>query len=391
MNFKYHRAKPYIPNSDKDWILEKYKEILDTGGLIQGKYVSEFEDEVKKQVGTKHAIAVSSCGVGLEIALRATGIIGKKFIVPTQTFVASVSCVIRSGNIPIVVDVDKTTQCLSLDSIKKNMSSDVAGIVLVHMAGLITPEIFEIKQYCKDNDLFFLTDDAHSFGAEIYDVESMGGLEEVVGITHAGDVGDVGVFSFYPSKIITTAEGGMITTNDDELADKLRILRNHGTVRNDMLVEGLDYGVRCEIPSSNYRMTEFQGVLGLSQIKHIDNWISRRNEIANLYRKNLIDIDWLTLPPYYKNIKQTWWQYIVKLDESMNRTNFLKSLMDKGIPTANAYWPACHQQDIFEPYVSKYGCPISDKFLEKHFSLPMYVELTDEDVNDICQIVIDNK
>ena len=116
MNFKYHRAKPYIPDSDKDWILEKYKEILDTGGLIQGKYVSEFEDRVAEYVGTKHAIAVSSCGVGLEMALRATGIIDKKFIVPTQTFVASVSCIIRSGNIPIVADVNETTQCLSLDS-----------------------------------------------------------------------------------------------------------------------------------------------------------------------------------------------------------------------------------------------------------------------------------
>ena len=117
MKFKYHRAKPYIPDSDKDWILEKYREILDTGGLIQGKYVSQFEEEVKKCVGTKHAIAVSSCGVGLEIVLRATGITNKKFIVPTQTFVASVSCIIRSGNIPIVADVDETTQCLSLDSI----------------------------------------------------------------------------------------------------------------------------------------------------------------------------------------------------------------------------------------------------------------------------------
>ena len=155
MNFKYHRAKPYIPDSDKEWILEKYKEILDTGGLIQGKYVSQFEDSVATYVGTKHAIAVSSCGVGLEIALRATGITNKKFIVPTQTFVASVSCILRSGNTPIVADVDETTQCLSLDSIKKNMDDDVAGIVLVHMAGLITPEIFEIKQYCKDNNLFF--------------------------------------------------------------------------------------------------------------------------------------------------------------------------------------------------------------------------------------------
>ena len=381
MNFKYHRAKPYIPDSDKDWILEKYKEILDTGGLIQGKYVSEFEDRVVEYVGTKHAIAVSSCGVGLEMALRATGITDKKFIVPTQTFVASVSCIIRSGNTPIVADVNETTQCLSLDSIKKNMDSDVAGIVLVHMAGLVTPEIFKIKQYCKDNNLFFLTDDAHSFGALIKDGDRT---------IFSGDVGDVGVFSFYPSKIITTAEGGMITTNDDELADKLRVLRNHGTVRNDMLVEGLDYGVRCEIPSSNYRMTEFQGVLGVSQIKHVEEWVIRRNRIADLYRHYLNDIEWLTLPPYYEDIQQTWWQYIVKLDDKINRTDFLKSLMGKGIPTANAYWPACHQQEVFKPYVSEHGCPISDKFLEKHFSLPMYVELQDKDVKDICEIVKDN-
>ena len=380
MNFKYHRAKPYIPDSDKEWILEKYKEILDTGGLIQGKYVSQFEEKVAQYVGTKHAIAVSSCGVGLEIALRATGITGKKFIVPTQTFVASVSCILRSGNIPIVADVDETTQCLSLDSIKKNMDDDVAGIVLVHMAGLITPEIFEIKQYCFDNDLFFLTDDAHSFGAAIYDEYKDRGF-------YSGNVGDVGVFSFYPSKIITTAEGGMITTNDDDLAEKLRVLRNHGTVRNDMLVDGLDYGVRCEIPSSNYRMTEFQGVLGLSQIKHIDEWILRRNEIANLYKTYLEDIDWLVLPPYYSNVVQTWWQYIVKLDNNIDRTNFLTELMGKGIPTANAYWPACHQQEVFKPYTSTTNCPISDKFLEQHFSWPMYVELKNEDVKDICDIV----
>ena len=170
MNIKYFRAKPYIPDSDKDWILEKYREILDTRGLIQGKYVSQFEDEVRKYVGTKHAIAVSSCGVGLEITLRATGITGRKFIVPTQTYPASVSCIIRSGNIPIVADVDERTQCLSLDIIKQNMSDDVCGVVHVHMTGLITPEMSDIKEYCEDNGLFLLTDDAHSFGAQLYDV-----------------------------------------------------------------------------------------------------------------------------------------------------------------------------------------------------------------------------
>ena len=380
MSIKYFRAKPYIQDSDKEWILEKYREILDTRGLIQGKYVSQFEEEVRKYVGTKHAIAVSSCGVGLEITLRATGITGRKFIVPTQTYPASVSCIIRSGNIPIVADVDERTQCLSLDIIKQNMSDDVCGVVHVHMAGLITPEMSDIKEYCEDNGLFLLTDDAHSFGSQLYDINKDHKIS-------AGDIGNVGVFSFYPSKIITTAEGGMITTNDDELADKLRILRSHGVVGNDVKVDGLDYGVRCEIPSSNYRMTEFNAVLGLSQIKHIDEWINRRNEISELYRKNLEDVEWLELPLYDELIRQTWWQYIVKLNGEIDRTEFLKKLLDRGVQTGNAYWPACNQQEVFKPYVSEYGCPIADEFLERHFSLPMYIELSDDDIVEICNIV----
>ena len=380
MSIKYFRAKPYIPDSDKEWILEKYKEILDTRGLIQGKYVSQFEEEVRKYVGTKHAIAVSSCGVGLEITLRATGITGRKFIVPTQTYPASVSCIIRSGNIPIVADVDERTQCLSLDIIKQNMSDDVCGVVHVHMTGLITPEMSDIKEYCEHNGLFLLTDDAHSFGAQLYDINKDHKMS-------AGDIGNVGVFSFYPSKIITTAEGGMITTNDDELADKLRILRSHGVVGNDVEVDGLDYGVRCEIPSSNYRMTEFNAVLGLSQIKHIDEWINRRNEISELYRKNLEDVEWLELPLYDELIRQTWWQYIVKLNGEIDRTEFLKKLLDRGVQTGNAYWPACNQQEVFKPYVSEFGCPIADEFLERHFSLPMYIELSDDDIVEICNIV----
>ena len=380
MKIKYFRAKPYIPDSDKGWILEKYREILDTRGLIQGKYVSQFEEEVKKYIGTRHAIAVSSCGVGLEITLRATGITGRKFIVPTQTYPASVSCIIRSGNIPIVVDVDERTQCLSLDIIKQNMSDDVCGVVHVHMTGLITPEMSDIKKYCQDNGLFLLTDDAHSFGAQLYDINKDRKMS-------AGDIGNAGVFSFYPSKIITTGEGGMITTNDDELADRLRILRSHGVVNNDVEVDGLDYGVRCEIPSSNYRMVEFNAVLGLSQIKHIDEWIKRRNKISELYKKNLKDVEWLGLPLYDELIRQTWWQYIVKLDGKIDRAKFLKKLLDRGVQTGNAYWPACNQQEVFKPYVSEFGCPIADEFLERHFSLPMYVELSDDDVVEICNII----
>ena len=139
--YKLHRTKPYIPNSTKDLILNKYREILDTGRLIQGKYVSEFEDAVKLLSKVDNAVATTSCGTGLETVLIASEIRNKKFIVPTQTFAASVNCIIRSGNEPLIVDVDEVTQCLSIDIIKDNFSDDVGGVVLVHMSGLITPDI----------------------------------------------------------------------------------------------------------------------------------------------------------------------------------------------------------------------------------------------------------
>ena len=216
--YKLHRAKPYIPQSSKAWIMTKYREILDTGQLIQGKYVEQFENEVKDTVGVKNAVATTSCGTGLETVLIASEIRNKKFIVPTQTFAASVNCIIRSGNEPLIVDVDSRTQCLSLDIIKENLTDDVGGIVLVHMSGLITPDIIEIEDFCKDNNLFLLTDDAHAYGSKYYE-------NNKDHIRPAGSFGNAGVFSFYPSKIMTTAEGGMITTNDDELAERCRVVR----------------------------------------------------------------------------------------------------------------------------------------------------------------------
>ena len=141
--YKIHRAKPYIPRSSRAWIMTQYGEILDNGNLIQGKYVEQFENEVKDVVGVKHAVATTSCGTGLETVLIASGIKNKKFIVPTQTFAASVNCIIRSGNEPLIVDVDEVTQCLSLDIIKENFSDEVGGVVLVNMNGLINADIFE--------------------------------------------------------------------------------------------------------------------------------------------------------------------------------------------------------------------------------------------------------
>ena len=131
-----YRAKPYIPSVTHKWILRKFETILQTGALIQGQHVGEFEKEACHMFDVKNAIATTSCGTGLETVLLASGIKGKQFIVPTQTFAASVNCIIRTGNIPLIVDVDSETQCLSLDIIKENMlTQNVGGVIMVHMSG----------------------------------------------------------------------------------------------------------------------------------------------------------------------------------------------------------------------------------------------------------------
>ena len=296
-------------------------------------------------------------------------------MVPTQTFAASVNCIIRTGNTPLIVDVDSETQCLSLDIIKENMTDDMGGVVLVHMSGLITPEMEEIEKYCKDNNLFLVTDDAHTYGAKLGD-------------RYAGSFGNAGVFSFYPSKIITTAEGGLITTNDHALAEKCRVVRNHGTRRNNGGYQGLDYGYTCDIPSTNYRMSEFHAVLGLAQNKYLRSFIERRNEIADIYNERLSKVDWLQTPFKDDNIKQTYWQYIVKITDGRDRTETLLRLLDEfKIPTANAYSPLCHEQEIYKDYLSPKGYKNSEEFITKIFSLPMYVEMTDEQVHYICRTI----
>ena len=376
-----YRAKPYIPEVTHKWILNKFESILRTGALIQGQHVGEFEKEACHMFNVKNAIATTSCGTGLETVLLASGIKNKRFIVPTQTFAASVNCIIRTGNTPLIVDVDETTQCLSLDIIKENMTDDVGGVVLVHMSGLITPEMIAIEEYCKENDLFLLTDDAHSYGAQLYDVYK----DER---RYSGTFGNAGVFSFYPSKIITTAEGGLITTNDDELAEKCRVVRNHGTRRNDGEYQGLDYGYTCDMASTNYRMSEFHAVLGLAQNKYLNGFLERRNEIADIYNERLSKVDWLQIPFKSDTISQTYWQYIVKITDGRDRTETLLRLLDEyKIPTANAYSPLCHEQELYKDYLSPKGYKNSEEFITKIFSLPMYVEMTDEQVHYICRTI----
>ena len=360
---KYPRAKPYISESSKKEILDRFSKILNTGNLIQGKYVKELEDKFAAFIGTKYAVATNSCTSALEIVIKSLDITNKKILVPSQTFVATGNSVILSGNTPVFTDMNKDTLCMSFKSLKENMSKDVAAIILVHMGGLITPEYTKIKSYCDKHDIILIEDAAHAHGSKINNLS-------------AGNLGEAGCFSFFPTKLMTTGEGGMITTNNKELANQARLYRNHGG-------DGRNFTYN----SSNYRMTELNAAIGLSQLEELPNFIEARNKIAKAYIEGLKNVKNIILLPTYDFIKNTYWNFYFILNESISREKFTKYLLRKGIQTGDAYYPSCHQQLAFEDYIGDQDFSVTEDILQRHISLPMYVGMTEEDIDYIIDAI----
>jgi len=360
MPIKYPRAKPHFSNNAKRRAVSYFKEILDTGNLIQGKYVKELEAAFAKFIGMKYAIATNSCTSALEIVIKSCGIKNKKILVPSQTFVATGNAVITSGNTPVFVDMDKNTLCMSLTSIQNNMSDDVAAIILVHIGGLITPEYYKIKSYCDKNSILLIEDSAHAVGSSIDDQK-------------AGSLGIAGCFSFYPTKIMTTGEGGMITTNSKMIADLCRLYRNHG-----------GDGKNFYYNSSNYRMTEISASIGLVQLEEIDLFIMERNRVASTYSRLLANLEKINILPTYDNIFNCYWNFYFILDNSVDRTDFQRQLLKHGIQTGDAYSPPCHKQKAFCSYIlPNQDFSVTDDILQRHISLPMYIGLRENDIKYI--------
>jgi dTDP-4-amino-4,6-dideoxygalactose transaminase len=377
MEIKYSRAKPYFSVRDKTDIIKKIGSVLSTGMLTQGKYVEEFENQFALKIGTKYAIATSSCTSALEVAIRSLGIKNKKILVPTQTFVASVNAIILSGNIPVILDIDEA-MCISAEQTIEyiNTKSNIGAVMWVHMAGLISPKFEKIKSICSERGIYIIEDAAHAHGASLNHIK-------------AGNLGDAGCFSFYPTKLMATGEGGMITTNNEKVDREARILRSHGTIRHEEKIKGLDYGVDALYVSQNFRMTEISAILGLSQLRHLNAFVAKRNYIADRYRKGLTKVKEIKFLPQYKEAVYSYWNFYCILDRSINREQFAKSLLyDFGIQNANAYDPPCHVQSLYKHYINKNDFTVANDMLSRHISLPMYYELLDKDIQYIITSVI---
>lgn len=355
------RARPYFSDEDVQTVLDLIEQSLRSGMLTMGPVVKAFEAQFAAMVGVKYAIAVNSGTAALEVALRCIGMEGREVIVPTETFVASANSVILAGGKPVFAEINPDTLCLDCTDVERRITSKTAAVMVVHMAGLIPPNIDYLVKLCEQHGLALIEDAAHAHGASL-------------GQRRAGSFGRAGCFSFYPTKVITTAEGGMITTNDDGLAAMAASLRNHGANP-----KGSDY-IRV---STNWRMPESSAAIGLVQSRRIECFLNRRNEIAARYNQGLVSIPGIKLLPTYPSVRHSYWTYIAMLDTGIDRLELATALQQEfGISIAWPYDPPCHLQPVFRDALgSKPGdLPKSEYILSHHIALPMHVGLSDEDV-----------
>ena len=195
-------AKPYFGGKKKiEEITQDIKQVLESGILSLGNYTKKFEKSMASYTNSKYGLAVSSGGSALELVLQSLDLNGAEVIIPTDTFVATANAVIRAAGVPIFADINKETLCLSLDDVKKRRTSKTTGIIYVHMFGLIPASFQKLRDYCNENNLFLIEDAAHAHGAKLN-----GEL--------AGSLGTAACFSFYATKVLTSGEGGIVTTND---------------------------------------------------------------------------------------------------------------------------------------------------------------------------------
>jgi perosamine synthetase len=330
-----------------------------------GKFVTRFEQMFAEFCGTDHAIAVSNGTTALHVSLLSLGIgLGDEVIVPTLTFIATANAVTYTGARPVFVDSEINTWNIDPDKIEEAITPRTKAIIPVHLYGH-PADMDRILDIASKHGLAVIEDAAEAHGA-CYKGRKVGGF------------GDIGIFSFFGNKIITTGEGGMVVTNNSDLAQKVRMLRDHGMDRDQRYLH--------PILGYNYRLTNIQAAIGVAQLEKIENIIERKKEIADLYAKAFITIPGITMPPKASWADNVYWLYSIIIDEEKfgyNRDSVMTTLTENGVECRPLFIP-CHLQPI---YATGQLLPVATALAEKGLSLPSSVNLTKENVKRITDLI----
>lgn len=380
---------PYGTQNIEDEDIDAVISTLRSDYLSTGPKVKEFEEKFARYVGSKYAVAVSSGTAALHCACLAMGLQkGDEVITTPLTFIATSNAILYCQATPVFVDIDINTFNIDVNKIEEKITPNTKAIIPVHFAG--TPcDMEKIIELANKYNLRVIEDAAHALGAT-YNNKKI------------GQIGDMTTFSFHPVKHITTGEGGMITTDNKALYDKLLLFRNHGMTREkeqfvneEKEKEGNWYYEQICL-GYNYRLTDFQSALGIVQLDKMPKSIERRIEIANLYEEYLKAIPEIKIPYICDNENSVWHLYIIRIiDKSIDRKLVFNKLREKNIGVNVHYLPV-HCQ----PYYRKLGyskgmCPVAENIYEEIITLPIHPKMTNEDVmyiiNSIKEIILEVK
>jgi perosamine synthetase len=363
MMIKVPAAKIEFLPEDRAWIAERIQEVLETGQLTLGKYGDEFENRFAKLCGVRHAIAVNSGTSALEILLRSLGVEGKEVIVPTNTFFATAAAVVHAGGIPVLVDMDPETFGVRPEDITKGLRPNTTGMVVVHIGGIVSAQMPALVKLAREKGIWLIEDAAHAHGSSYQSVS-------------AGAFGIGGSFSFYPTKVMTSAEGGMIVTNDDRLAEESRIYRDQGKA---------SFTVNAHVRMGyNWRMSEPHAIIGLRHLNRLPTMMAERRAIAELYDQGLNgfrNLSPLSISPdgvcnYYK--------YIAVLKEKRDRKELKSLLREKyGVSLAGeVYEEPLHKQPVFQKYAT-HALPVSEDLCARHICLPVFSGMKEAEAQQV--------
>jgi perosamine synthetase len=348
--------------------LQYVNECILTGWVSSaGKFVNKFEEIFADFCGVKYAISTSNGTTALHLSLLANNIgLGDEVIVPSLTFIATANAVTYTGAKPVFVDSEEETWNIDPNLIEKAITSKTKAIIPVHLYGH-PANMGPILNIAKANNLIVIEDAAEAHGAKYED--------------HlVGSMGELGVFSFYGNKIVTTGEGGMVVTNDAKIAEKIRILRDHGMDKNRRYWH--------PVLGFNYRLTNIQAALGVAQMEKIDQILTRKISLAHFYSKMLKGVPGVTLPNKATWAKNVFWLYSILIDEDKfgnSRDDLIKRLGENEIST-RPFFPPLHLQPI---YATGQNLPIAEMLSRKGISLPSSINLTQDNLERVVTTIID--
>jgi dTDP-4-amino-4,6-dideoxygalactose transaminase len=345
--------------------VEAVREVIESGYLTQGAKTAAFESSIRDYTAARHATAVSSATTGLHLALVALGVSrGDEVVIPAFSFPATANAVIQQGAVPVFVDIDEDTFNLDATLLEAAITERTRVIMPVHAFGLCS-DMDAINRVAARAALPVLEDAACALGGT-YDGR------------HAGTLGTAGVYSFHPRKIITTAEGGMITTDDDDLAARISVLRAHGAVRGELYMEFVDAGF-------NYRLSDVHAAIGLAQMGRIEEIVKGRRRAASQLTERVRGIGGVRPPIEPVGIAHTFQSYVVLLDDDIDRDEVIRRMRHRDVETTLGTY-GMHLQPYFRERfgIEDASLPHTTRAHHQALTLPLYPQLQGDDLDTIA-------